>query len=78
MIFLKGYKEGGYFPEAVINFLVLLGWNPGTEQEVFNIEELITDIRPTAAFIKRAPDSILTKHKWFNHHYMQDQHNDNC
>ena len=31
-----GYKEAGYFPEAVVNFLALLGWNPGTEQELFN------------------------------------------
>jgi glutamyl-tRNA synthetase len=36
----KGYKEEGYFPEAVINFLALLGWNPGTEQEIFSLNEL--------------------------------------
>ena len=36
----KGYKESGYFSEAVINFLAFLGWNPGTEQEIFSLEEL--------------------------------------
>ena len=36
-----GYKESGYFPEAVLNFLALLGWNPGTEQEFFSLKELI-------------------------------------
>jgi glutamyl-tRNA synthetase len=34
-----GYKEAGFFPEAVINFLALLGWNPGTEQEIFSLQE---------------------------------------
>ncbi len=37
----KGYKESGYFSEAVINFLAFLGWNPGTEQEIFDLEELV-------------------------------------
>ena len=37
----SGYREQGYFPEAVINFLALLGWNPGTEQEIFTMDELI-------------------------------------
>ena len=37
----SGYRESGYFPEAVINILALLGWNPGTEQELFSMDELI-------------------------------------
>ena len=37
----SGYRESGYFPEAVVNFLALLGWNPGTEQELFTLDELI-------------------------------------
>ena len=37
----SGYRESGYFPEAVVNFLALLGWNPGTEQELFSLEELV-------------------------------------
>ena len=37
----SGFRESGYFPEAVINFLALLGWNPGTEQELFTLEELV-------------------------------------
>ncbi|GAL65337.1 glutamyl-tRNA synthetase [Jejuia pallidilutea] len=37
----RGYKEDGYFPEAMVNFLAFLGWNPGTEQEIFSLNELI-------------------------------------
>ena len=37
----SGYRESGYFPEAVVNFLALLGWNPGTEQEIFSLDELV-------------------------------------
>lgn len=68
----KGYKEEGYFPEAVINFLSFLGWNPGTEQEVFNLDELIAAFdldRVNKAGARFDPDKI----KWFNHHYMQKQ-----
>ena len=70
----RGYKEDGYFPEAVINFLALLGWNPGTEQEVFNIDGLIKAFdlnRVHKAGARFDPD----KTQWFNHHYMQDQEN---
>jgi glutamyl-tRNA synthetase len=68
----KGYKEEGYFPEAVVNFLAFLGWNPGTEQEIFSLEELIKDFdlaRVNKAGARFDPD----KTKWFNHHYMQQQ-----
>ncbi len=68
----RGYKEDGYFPEAVINFLAFLGWNPGTEQELFSLDELVKDFdlaRVHKAGARFDPD----KTKWFNHHYMQQQ-----
>ena len=68
----RGYKEDGYFPEAVVNFLAFLGWNPGTEQELFNLDQLISDFdlsRVNKAGARFDPD----KTKWFNHHYMQEQ-----
>ena len=71
----KGYKEEGYFADAVINFLSFLGWNPGTEQEIFSLEELIQAFdldRVNKAGARFDPDKI----KWFNHHYMQEQNND--
>jgi len=71
----KGYKEEGYFADAVINFLAFLGWNPGTEQEIFKLNELIEAFnleRVNKAGARFDPDKI----KWFNHHYMQEQTND--
>ncbi|MDO5969143.1 glutamate--tRNA ligase [Flavivirga aquimarina] len=71
----RGYKEDGYFPEAMINFLAFLGWNPGTEQEIFSLEELIESFdldRVNKSGARFDPD----KTKWFNHHYMQEQSND--
>ena len=68
----KGYKESGYFPEAVVNFLAFLGWNPGTEQEIFSLSELVEsfDIKNVnKAGARFDPD----KTKWFNHQYMQKQ-----
>ena len=68
----RGYKEDGYFPEAMVNFLAFLGWNPGTEQEIFNLDELIKafDLNKVhKAGARFDPD----KTKWFNHHYMQEQ-----
>lgn len=70
----RGYKEDGYFPEAMVNFLAFLGWNPGTEQEIFSLEELIADFdleRVNKSGARFDPD----KTKWFNHHYMQEQDN---
>lgn len=66
----RGYREDGYLPEAVINMLALLGWNPGTEQEIFSLEEMI------ALFdLKRVNNSGAKfdpeKTKWFQHHYLQ-------
>jgi glutamyl-tRNA synthetase len=68
----RGYKDDGYFPEAVVNFLAFLGWNPGTEQEIFTLEQLISEFdldRVHKAGARFDPD----KTKWFNHHYMQEQ-----
>lgn len=69
-----GYREEGYFPEAVINFLALLGWNPGTEQELFTLEELISAFsleRVNKSGARFDPD----KTKWYNQHYMQTHDN---
>ncbi|WP_157208303.1 glutamate--tRNA ligase [Mariniflexile maritimum] len=71
----RGYKEDGYFPEAMLNFLAFLGWNPGTEQEIFNLEELIDAFeleRVNKSGARFDPEKI----KWFNHHYMQEQNDD--
>ena len=68
----SGYREKGFFPEAVINFLALLGWNDGTEQELFSLNELVEKFdlnRVHKAGAKFDPD----KNKWFNHQYLQKQ-----
>jgi glutamyl-tRNA synthetase len=70
----KGYREEGYYPEAFVNMLALLGWNPGTEQEIFSMEELIE-----AFSIDRVGKSGSRfdpeKAKWFNHQYLQKKTN---
>ncbi len=68
----SGYREAGYFPEAVINFLALLGWNDGTDQELFSLDELVEKFdlnRVHKAGAKFDPE----KNKWFNHQYLQKQ-----
>lgn len=68
-IISSGYREKGYFPEAVTNFLALLGWNDGTDKEIYSLQELVHafDInRVHKAGAKFDPD----KNKWFNHHYL--------
>ncbi len=68
----SGYRENGFFPEAVINFLALLGWNDGTDQELFSLEELADKFdlnRVHKAGAKFDPE----KNKWFNHQYLQKQ-----
>ena len=70
----RGYKEDGYFNDAFINMLALLGWNPGTEQEIFNLEELCTSFsleRVSKSGAKFSPD----KTKWFNQQYMMTKSN---
>jgi glutamyl-tRNA synthetase len=72
----SGYRENGFFPEAVVNFLALLGWNDGTDQEIFTLEELCEKFdlnRVHKAGAKFDPE----KNKWFNHHYLQEQSNEN-
>lgn len=65
----SGYRESGYFPEAVVNFLALLGWNPGTEQELFTLEELVEafDISKCS---KAGAKFDFKKGQWFNHEYV--------
>ncbi len=72
--FSKGYREAGYFPQAVINFLALLGWNPGDDREMFSMDQLIE-----AFTIERCNKSgakfDYEKARWFNHQYMQELDN---
>lgn len=65
----SGYRESGYFPEAVVNFLALLGWNPGTEQELFSLEQLVQafDISKCS---KSGAKFDFQKAAWFNHEYI--------
>lgn len=65
----SGFRESGYFPEAVVNFLALLGWNPGTEQEVFSLDELVQlfDINKCS---KAGARFDYQKGIWFNHEYV--------
>lgn len=66
-----GYKEAGFFPQAVVNFLAMLGWNPGTEQELFSLQELVeafTLERVNKSGARFDPE----KTKWYNQQYMQE------
>ncbi|MGN0220860.1 MAG: glutamate--tRNA ligase [Prevotella sp.] len=65
----SGYRETGYFPEAVVNFLAFLGWNPGTEQEIYSLDELATlfDISKCS---KAGARFDYQKGMWFNHEYV--------
>jgi glutamyl-tRNA synthetase len=65
----SGYREAGYFPEAVVNFLALLGWNPGTEQEIFSMDELI-QVFSLDRVSKSGAKFDYEKGKWFNHQYL--------
>ena len=70
----KGYREEGYYPEAFINMIALLGWNPGTEQEIFSMDELIN----TFSFDRVGKSGSRfdpEKAKWFNHQYLQNKTN---
>ncbi len=71
----SGYRESGYFPEAVLNFLALLGWNPGTEQEIFSLEELVQafDISRCS---KAGAKFDYQKGIWFNHEYILRKSNE--
>jgi len=65
----NGFREQGYFPEAVINFLALLGWNPGTEQELFTLEELVEQF-DISKCNKSGARFDYQKGIWFNHEYI--------
>lgn len=65
-----GYREDGYIPEAVINMLALLGWNPGTEQEIFSLKELI-EIFDLNRVQKGGAKFNPEKTKWFQNQYFQ-------
>jgi glutamyl-tRNA synthetase len=65
----SGFRESGYFPEAFVNILVFLGWNPGTEQELFTMEELI-DVFTLERVGKSGSRFDPKKAKWFNHQYL--------
>jgi glutamyl-tRNA synthetase len=65
----SGYRESGYFPEAVVNFLALLGWNPGTDQEIFSLDELIKSFDITKCS-KSGAKFDYKKGIWFNHEYI--------
>ena len=71
----SGYRESGYFPEAVVNFLALLGWNPGTEQEMFSLDELVEqfDIHKCS---KSGAKFDFQKGIWFNHEYILRKSNE--
>lgn len=71
----SGYRENGFFPEAVVNFLALLGWNDGTEKELFTLQELAESFdlnRVHKAGAKFDPE----KNKWFNHQYLIKEKNE--
>ena len=70
----SGYRESGYLPEAVINFLAFLGWNPGTEQELFSLEELVQSFSFERCS-KSGARFDIEKAKWYNHKYIQEKEN---
>ena len=70
----SGYRESGYLPEAVVNFLALLGWNPGNDQEVMSMEELVKSFNLSHCS-KSGAKFDYEKAKWFNHQYIQMKDN---
>jgi glutamyl-tRNA synthetase len=71
----EGYKESGYLPDALINFLAFLGWNPGTTQEIFSMDELVHEFSIERIGKAGARFDIL-KAQWFNQHYLRSKSND--
>ena len=71
----SGYRESGYFPEAVRNFLALLGWNPGTEQELFTLDELV-EAFDISRCSKAGAKFDYQKGIWFNHEYILHKTNE--
>ncbi|GAB4007827.1 glutamate--tRNA ligase [Spirosoma migulaei] len=68
----RGFREDGYLPEATINFLALLGWNPGTEQELFSMDELVASFDLSQVH-KAGARFDIQKAQWFNHQYIRQQ-----
>lgn len=70
-----GYREEGYLPQAFVNMLAMLGWNPGTEQEIFSMAELVSGFsidRVSKSGARFDPE----KARWFNHQYLQSEPDD--
>ncbi len=68
----KGFKQEGYLPEATLNFLAFLGWNPGTEQELFSLTELV-EAFSLERINKAGAKFDVNKAKWFNEQYLKQQ-----
>ncbi len=66
----EGYREAGYYPGAFVNLLALLGWNPGTDQEIFTMEEMISQFSLDKVH-KAGARFDPEKARWFNHQYLQ-------
>ena len=68
----RGFREDGYYPDAVVNFLAFLGWNPGTDQEIMSLDELIEafDINHIH---KAGARFDVNKAKWYNQHYLRQK-----
>ena len=66
----RGYREDGYFPEAFVNILAFLGWNPGTEQEIFTLDEL-TEVFSLERVVKSGARFNHDKAKWYNQEYLR-------
>ena len=66
----SGYREAGYLPEALINFLALLGWNPGNDMEIMSLEQMIDLFSPEKCS-KSGAKFDYKKGEWFNHQYIQ-------
>jgi len=70
----SGYRESGYLPEAVLNFLALLGWNPGNDVEMMTLDEM-TELFDLSRCSKSGAKFDYEKGKWFNHKYLQQRSN---
>lgn len=70
-----GYRESGYFPEALVNILAFLGWNPGTEQELFTLSDL-TEAFSLDRVVKSGARFDPDKAKWYNQQYLKDKSDD--
>ena len=70
-----GFKESGYLPEATVNFLALLGWNPGNDEEIFSMSELIEKFQ-LERIGKSGAKFDIEKAKWYNEYYLRNKDND--